>query len=525
MHKPKLFFRSIASNFAPITLFFVGALVAAALVFASPAEAASCDSLKTLSLPDTTITIAEVVPAGAFTLPPGTPAGPPGMPPPRFDNLLPFCRVAATLTPTSDSDIKIEVWMPVSGWNEKFQAVGGGGWAGAISYGALGQAVARDYASASTDTGHTGANGKFALSHPEKLIDYAYRSEHEMTLKAKAIIRAFYGSAPRLSYWNGCSTGGKQGLTEVQRYPNDYDGIIVGAPANYMTHLQISSIWVAQAVHKSPESALPPAKLPAIHKAVLDACDALDGVTDALIADPRRCHFDPSVLLCKGADDNSCLTAAQVKAVKQIYSPVVNPRTHKEIFPPQEPGAESAWSIPTGPPPAVGIDYFRYVVFKNPDWDYLTLNFDSDVALADKVDNGLNNAINPDIRPFFSHGGKLLMYHGWADQLIAPGNSVNYYESVLRVAGGAAKTSDEIRLFMVPGMNHCRGGEGPNDFDAVGALEQWVEQKKAPDEIIASHRTKGTVDRTRPLCPYPQVARYKGSGSIDEASNFACAAP
>lgn len=524
MNTPTISSRAIAPSFVRSSAICCGVVLLIGLASA-PVKAASCESLVSLSLPDTTITMAQIVPAGSFVLPPGTPPGPPGVPPPRFDNLPPFCRVAATLKPTADSDIKIEVWLPVSGWNEKFQAVGNGGWAGVISFGALGLAVGRGYAAGSTDTGHTGANGVFAVGHPEKMVDYAYRSEHEMTVKAKAIIQAFYGSAPRLSYWNGCSTGGKQALTEAQRYPGDLDGIIAGASANYMTHLQASSVWISQAVHKSPESAIPAEKLPFLHQAVLEACDALDGVKDGLLGDPRRCHFDPAVLQCKSGDDASCLTAPQVEAAKRIYSPVVNPRTGKEIFPPLEPGSESAWGFPLSRPPLVAVDYFKYIVFKNPDYDYLTLNFDSDIALADKVDNGLNDAINPDLKPFFAHGGKLLMYHGWADQLIPPENSVNYYTSVVKVAGGTAKTADRVRLFMVPGMNHCRGGEGPNEFDVVGAMEQWVEQKKAPDEMIASHRTKGQVDRTRPLCPYPQVAKYKGAGSIDEAANFVCAAP
>jgi feruloyl esterase len=522
---PTISSRAIAASLVLSGGVFSAVLLLIGLASASPVKAASCESLLSLSLPETTVTMAQTVPPGSFVVPPGTPPPFPGAPPPRFDILPAFCRVAATLKPTSDSDIKIEVWMPVTGWNEKFQAVGNGGWAGMIGYSALGVAVGRGYAASSTDTGHTGANGVFAVGHPEKMVDYAYRSEHEMAVKAKAIIQAFYGSTPHLSYWNGCSTGGKQALTEAQRYPGDFDGIIAGSSANYMSRLQASSVWISQAVHKTPESAIPTDKLPFLHKAVLEACDALDGLKDGLLEDPRRCHFDPAVLLCKGADDASCLSAAQVQAVKQIYSPVVNPRTKKEIFPPLEPGSESAWGLPLSGPPLVAVDYFKYIVFKNPDYDYLTLNFDSDISLADKVDADLNNAINPNLKPFFSHGGKLLMYHGWADQLIPPENSVNYYLSVVKAAGGVAKTADRVRLFMVPGMNHCRGGEGPNEFDAVGAMEQWVEQKKAPDEMIASHKTKGEVDRTRPLCPYPEIAKYKGAGSIDEAANFVCAAP
>jgi len=504
------------------------AVLGLAVCGALPAKAASCENLAKVSLPGTIITMARTVAAGEFTLPsaPGADAPPTAPAPNAFGDLPAFCRVAATLAPTTDSDIKIEVWLPVSGWNGKFEAVGNGGWAGIISYPAMAQALRRGYATSSTDTGHVGGDAKFAPGHPEKLVDYAYRSEHEMTLKAKALIQAFYGNAAKYSYWNGCSTGGKQALTEAQRYPNDYDGIIAGAPANYMIHLHIWSLWVAQAVHKDPQSFIPPAKFPMIHQAVLDACDALDGVKDGLLEDPRRCHFDPGTIQCLGADGPACLTAAQVKAARQIYAPATNPRTKELIFPPLEPGSELLWNFLAGAQVfSVPTDTFKYVIFNKPDWDYNSLNFDQDVALADRVDHGLNNAINPDLKPFFGHGGKLLMYHGWADQLIAPENSVNYYQSVVAKSGGLQKTSGEVRLFMVPGMTHCGGGEGPNVFDSVGAIEQWVEKGIAPAQMIASHSTAGTVDRTRPLCPYPQTAHYKGSGSIDDAANFSCAAP
>jgi feruloyl esterase len=434
--------------------------------------------------------------------------------------------VQATLTPSADSDIKIEVWLPASGWNGKFQAVGNGGWAGTISYGPLGAAVRRGYAAASTDTGHVGGSASFALGHPEKLTDFAYRAVHETTVAAKAIIANFYGNSPRYSYWNGCSTGGRQGLKEAQRFPADFDGIIAGAPANYQTHLHVWSIAVAQAVQKEPGSYIPPEKYPVIHKAALEACDALDGLKDGLIQDPTRCHFDPKVLQCAGDDSAACLTAPQVEAARKIYAPVKNSRTGEIIFPGMEPGSELGWAALAGPKAAaVATDTFSYVVYKDPNWDWHTMSPDTDTAVADKIDNGLINAIDPNLDPFISHKGKLITYHGWSDQLIAPGNSVNYYNNVAKKMGGAAKTADSIRLFMVPGMAHCAGGEGPNTFDMVSALEQWVEQGKAPEQVIASHTQNGVVDRTRPLCQYPQVARYKGTGSIDDASNFTCAAP
>jgi feruloyl esterase len=499
-------------------------LAGAGALIAAP----SCDSLSKLALPNTTITSAQVVPAGEFVQPAGRgPAPPAGRgPAPSFKDLPAFCRVQATLTPSADSDIKIEVWLPVSGWNGEFQAVGNGGWAGIISYGTLGAAVRRGYATASTDTGHVGASASFALGHPERLTDFAYRAVHETTVAAKAVIANFYGSSPHYSYWNGCSTGGRQGLKEAQRFPADFDGIIAGAPANYQTHLHVWSVAVAQAVHKEPGSYIPPEKYPAIHKAALEACDALDGLKDGLIQDPTRCHFDAKAIQCAGEDSSACLTAPQVDAARKMYAAVKNSRTGAEIFPGMEPGSELGWAGLAGPKAAaVATDTFTYLVYKDSNWDWRTMNPDTDTALADKNDNGLIDAVDPNLKPFFSHKGKLLMYHGWSDQLIAPGNSVNYYESVAKKMGGALKTAAEIRLFMVPGMAHCAGGEGPNTFDMVSAMEQWVEQGHAPEQIIASHSQNGTVDRTRPLCPYPQVARYKGSGSIDEAANFTCAAP
>jgi feruloyl esterase len=487
--------------------------------------ASSCDSLSSMTLPDATITLARDVEAGAFAPPALAGATVPQAAGQAFRGLPAFCRVAATLKPSDDSDIKIEVWMPASGWNGKFEAVGNGGWAGVVSYSAMAAALRRGYATASTDTGHAGSGGSFAFNHPEKLVDFAYRAVHEMTIQAKAIVDKYYGSAPRLSYWNGCSTGGRQGLKEAQKFPADYDGIIAGAPANYMTHLSAQSLWVSQAVLKDPASFIPREKHAAIHKAVLDACDALDGLTDGVLEDPQRCHFDPKSMQCAGADAPTCLTAPQVEAARRIYAPASNPRTGAEIFPGLEPGSEMGWAGLAGPAPfGVSNDHYRFIVFKNPGWDFKTLDFDKDVALADAQDAGLVNAIDPDLKAFVRRGGKLLMYHGWADQLIAPRNTINYYTSVAKAMGGADNVADAIRLFMVPGMAHCAGGDGTSTFDSVETLEQWVEQKKTPTQISASHVTNGVPDRTRPLCPYPMVASYNGAGSTDDAANFACKA-
>ncbi len=479
-----------------------------------PAMAASCESLASLALPDTTITKAESVSGGAALQ--------------ALKNLPGFCRVAATLKPSTDSNIQIEVWLPTSGWTSaaSTRQVGKGRWSGAIGYPAMAAALRRGYATSSTDTGHVGGSASFALGHPEKLIDYAYRSEHEMTVKAKAIIAAFYSSGPRLSYWNGCSAGGKQALKEAQRFPLDFDGVIAGAPGNNWTGRAIESMWIAQAVHKDEASYIPPAKYTLIHNAVVEACDSIDGVKDGILEDPTRCQFDPKVLECKGPDESTCLTAPQVVAARKIYSGAINPRTNRQIFPGLEPGSELGWAVLAGTQPfAIGDDYFKYVVFKDPSWDFKTLNFDSDVSLAEKLDNGLINAADPNLKPYFGHGGKLLQYHGWSDWQISPLNSVHYYQSVLEALGGASKVQDSYRLFMAPGMGHCGGSEGPNTFDMVSALEQWVEKSQPPAQIVASRSKNGKVERTHPLCPYPQVAKYKGAGSTDDAVNFVCALP
>ena len=437
-----------------------------------------------------------------------------------------FCRVSATLRPSQDSDIKIEVWLPAAGWNGKFQGVGNGGWTGSISYDALMAALQRGYASASTDTGHAGGvvDGSFALGHPEKVIDFGYRAVHEMTVQAKAMVAAYYDRRTRYSYWIGCSSGGKQGLKEVQRYPNDYDGVIAGAPANNWIHLMTSVVWLGAATHKSPESFIPPSKYRMMHDAVIQACDATDGLKDGLIDDPRQCHFDPKALACPGADAPTCLTAPQVEAAEKIYGPATNPRTGEAIFPGLERGSERGWAFMTGgkEPSEIGMAEFRDIVYHDPNWDWRTFDFDQGVALAEKVDRNIITANDPNLKRFFSRGGKLLMYHGWTDPLIAPENSINYYTSVLDKMGGASKVGNSIRLFMVPGMDHCGGGEGPNSFDSVGAMEQWVETANPPTRIVASHSAGAQVDRTRPLCAYPQVARYQGSGSIEDAANFVC---
>ena len=482
--------------------------------------APSCENLSSFALPNATITLAQVVPAGEFS-PPGT-----GAPVPLpFSQLPAFCRVAATLTPSSDSDIKIEVWLPMLGWNGKFQAVGNGGWAGNISYGAMGFALQEGYATASTDTGHVGGNASFAIGHPEKVIDFAYRAVHEMAVKSKAIIAAFYDRGPRLSYWMGCSTGGRQALMEAQRYPEDFDGIIAGAPANNQTQLCAWRIAVEAKILQAPSSVVPRAKLALVNKAVLAACDTLDGVADGLVTDPQRCHFDPATLLCRGTDGDDCLTTPQLEAVKLGYAPARR-KDGELIYPGLVPGGETGWAMLTAANPEPGVidvGMFRYVAHEDPAWDWRTFDLDRDTSLIDKK-AAFIDAVNPDLSAFRARGGKLLIYHGWNDGgsggAISPLNSVNYYSNVLAKMG--PQQGDWLRLFMVPGMAHCGGGTGPNQVNWMAAMERWRESGIAPDRLIASRVSDNRVNMTRPVCPYPQVAHYTGVGSTNDAANFVC---
>lgn len=493
-----------------LTFIVVGMLCEPAM-----ALAASCESLA--GRQSGTIQSARVVDAGRFDAPVGR-ANAPAMSIP----VPAFCRVIGRIQPA----INFEVWLPVDRWNGKFQGVGGGGFAGTISYAALGTALRQGYATVSTDTGHAGGDtARWALGHPELVIDFAYRAIHEVTVEAKRIVEAFYGAAPRRSYFVGCSRGGYQGLVEAARYPEDYDGIVAGAPAVFPSRYNAAQLWVASATLKDQAAFIPPAKYPAIHRAVLAACDARDGAKDGLLEDPRLCDFDPQALLCDGANSNDCLTSAQVEAARTIYAPPRNPRTAEVLAPPLERGTELSWGpLAGGPAPSqLATEFFKYLVFEDPDWDWKTFDFDRHMdRSAKKVDAVM--ATNPDLTTFVTRGGKLLMYHGWADQRIAPRNSIIYHDEVSRLLG-ESRTNAFLRLYMVPGMLHCTGGAGPDSFDAVGELDRWVDQGAAPQEIIASHATNGVVDRTRPLCPYPQVAVYRGAGSLDVATNFSCSVP
>jgi feruloyl esterase len=506
------------------------------------AAALTCANLALLKLSHTTITVAQSIPAGTYIAPDGE----------VFANMPAFCRVAATLTPTSDSEIGIEVWMPSSTWNGRFEGVGNGGYAGSIPYAAIAPGVSLGYATVGTDTGHIGSStddGSFALGHPEKIIDFGYRSIHLMTVIGKRISSVFYGEDAQRSYFTGCSTGGRQALMEAQRYANDYDGIVAGDPVALYTHHHVGgNLWVVRQMFNNPASTVFTTQDTLLGNAVNAACDALDGVVDGVLNDPRRCHYDPAALRCTGSQmPPSCLTAAQVEAVRHLWTGPDEMVQERGYYPPFERGGEAdGWpsSISPEPPPApqtdshaqIGIPFFEYFVFDNPNWNFQTFDWTTDPAyVEDKVVvpgqtlASVLNSIDPDLERFRARGGRLIQYHGFSDPEVPPLTSINYFESVVKFPAGSPEwqqTSEFYRLFMVPGMNHCKGGPGANVFNMLSPLVDWVEQDVAPNRILATHYVNNMPEEgvafTRPLCSYPQEAVYKGSGNTNDAANFVC---
>jgi len=430
-------------------------------------------------------------------------------------------------------------------WNGKFLFQGVGGFAG--SFARLDNSLERGYAAATTNTGHTGAtgtDGKWALNHRPKEIDYGHRGTHVTSVAAQKLTAAYFGSKPKFRYFNGCSNGGRQALMEAQRYADDYDGIIAGDPSfgalGYVRRGLMYQLMLA-----SPDRALPMEKLGLVSKAVLDACDGNDGVVDGLIGDPRQCKFDPAPLLCKTAESAECLTAGQLAMVKAIYRDVQLPNgATLHGFPAGHEGGATGWplwisgrqlptkqsdgriwfteeSSPTGFRFADG--FFRYMAFEqdDPNYDWRKFDVSRDLGKIETITEILSPT-NADLKKFGASGKKLLLYHGWADPAISAYGTIDYYNKVVGTVGGKQKADNFVRLFLAPGMHHCAGGPGPNSFDAIAAMEQWVEKGVAPDKLIASRSVDGKVLRTRPLCPEPQVAKYVGSGSIDAAENFRC---
>jgi len=461
-----------------------------------------------------------------------------------------FCRAGGIITPSSDSDIHFEVWLPESGWNGEFRGTGNGGFAGSINYSEMAAALRDGYATASTDTGHSadGIDAGWALGHPEKITDFGYRAIHEMTIKAKAVIQAFYGEAPKHAFFSSCSNGGRQALMEAQRFPEDYDGILAGAPANYWTHLLVAGFYAsAQAMLEDPAKYIPKEKIPALAKAVLDACDADDGLKDGILSDPPSCHFDPASIVCKGPESDNCLTPPQADSLKRIYAGARN-ADGSAIYPGYEPGGEdggggwSAWI--TGPKAGSSAGnlfskgFMRNMVFSNSSWTDKGTDLSATLAAADSKLAGTLNATDANLKPFQERGGKLIVYHGWSDAAIPPRNAIEYYGNVNK-ALGETTVDGFLRLYMAPGVQHCAGGPGPSLFGQFGvlkagdakhdiftALVDWVEKGTPPEAIVATKYAKDDpaqpAEMTRPICPFPLAAKYDGKGDYKQAESFAC---
>jgi len=501
----------------------------ALMLLGAAAAATPCENLASLTLADATITSAVVVPEGppqrAATAAPargGAPGGAApggaaqargGAPP---ANIPAHCRIQMVLKPTSDSLINMELWLPTQNWNGKFLGVGNGGFAGSIQglNNEMPQALRLGYATAGTDTGHQEQGGKWAIGHPEKMIDFAYRSTHEMTLKAKEIVKVFYDQSARYSYFKGCSTGGRMAVMEAQRYPDDYDGIIAGSLANRHIHMWTAGVARSIELSRHPEGSLTTEKAALVNQMVKNSCDTLN---EGFLNDPRQCKVDFSKLMCApDKDDNSCLTTAQLKTVNTFYGGVKNSKGEL-IFSGQALGNPIGALRGTNQSPGGTFDIVR-IAFNDPNLEWQKFNLDRDMPLIDKAVSYVD-AVNPDLGKFKKSGGKLLLTHGWADPSITPENTIWYYGSILDKMG--KDQSDWMRLFMAPGMGHCGGGPGVNTFDSIGTLEKWVEKGIAPDQMMGT----GAQGFTRPLCPYPQYAEYKGTGDLKDAANWSCKAP
>ncbi|HEY9183348.1 MAG TPA: tannase/feruloyl esterase family alpha/beta hydrolase [Gammaproteobacteria bacterium] len=506
------------------------ALIGVAPAFAQDTRSGApvtCANLKSVRVPKTVVAVAESVPAGQFR-----PAAAPAFGPPIDYSQLPaFCRVVGTILATAESDIRFELWLPEE-WNGKFMQTGNGGAAGAIVQASLVDPLMRGYAVTNTDTGHQGAGGDFGwASQPERLVDYQYRAVHELTVVGKALTAFHYGREADRSYWLGCSTGGRQGLKEAQRYPEDYDGIVAGAPASNWSALMALSITIQRNLG---EGGLGVDKLGVLKEAAIAACDADDGVADRVITNFATCGFDPTSLQCPAGPTAQCLSPTEVAAAQRIYAGVVDGRG-QTVIPGTGFGSEPLWAAYASPQFAIGTNYFRNVVAKDPNWNPAAFDVDRDLARAEAVDNGAAKAMDPDLSEFVKRGGKLITYHGTTDGLIPYGNSVSYHEAVVEELG-ERRARDSVKLYLVPGMDHCSGGEGAFAVDWLTPLENWIENGEEPAALAAAHppATPGPPGAppapasppfTRPVCPYPQVPTYDGSGDVADAASFECVEP
>ncbi|HUR33112.1 MAG TPA: tannase/feruloyl esterase family alpha/beta hydrolase [Vicinamibacterales bacterium] len=453
-----------------------------------------------------------------------------------------YCRVDGH-TATPGNEVNFRLGLPER-WNGKYYFKGVGGTGGTI--GSLNDGLVRGYASASTDTGHVASDENWGADRAKE-IDYGHRGTHVTAVAGKALAGSFYGQPVQRAYFDGCSNGGRQALMEVQRYPTDFDGIIAGDPATG-TPMQVGRVLVYQKMLARPENYLTGEKIELLSKATLASCDKADGLEDGLITDPRLCTFKPETLKCSGPDGPNCLNEGQLAVVKQIYEGAkVNGETYAWGFPVGHEGSNSGWRawisgleeptrqedgtlaytgkrLPSGYGLADANMRFLALERDDPAFNWRVFKFPADLARM-KTMTEILSPLDADLRPYKSRGGKLLLYHGWSDPAISANGTVGYYDKVSAVVGGQAAMDAFAKLYLVPGMHHCSGGPGPNEFDMLTVMENWVEKGQSPGPVVATHRENGAVTRTRPLCPHPQVARYGGSGSIDDAANFRCEAP
>ena len=519
-----------------------GALFGVAAPFGiTPAMAAThCAQLKDFKPANVQIDAADPEQAGHYKMPDGV----------ELKDAPAFCRVRGTVSPVAGSKIGFEVWLPATDWNGKIEMFGNGGYSSKIAYPALGEQLKRGYAVVGTDTGHTGDDPDFAVGHPESIVDWGHRAVHESIVAAKAVAVEFYGAHPKYSYFAGCSTGGHQAFMEAQRYPTDFNGIIAGDPGHNRTHLNAGFLWQFVANRtKAPDATpiIPPLKLAAVSAAVLKACRGRDGglATDNYLTAPEECGFQPKDIVCKASDAPDCLTQPEADALTAMYQGARNPRTGEAIYYAWPKGSENSgqvvktlpgwslyWADPKDASKPARASFWKVWAFNDPEWDWRSFDFDTGMKAVDDKLAATINAMNPDLSAFRAHGGKMIQYHGLADPVVPPRDSIDYFESVQRFqsksdTAPADVTADYYRLFLVPGMEHCRGGAGANVLETQIALEQWVEHGKAPAQIAATkfvnNKREDGVEFTRPLCPYPQEARYIGSGDTKDSANFTCA--
>ena len=503
------------------------------------ASPGTCESVVTLRLAKTTLATQSVSDT-TYSPSPEIPRMP----------VAPFCRVAGVSQPVSGSRIGFELWLPKKDWNGRLKMFGNGGYSSALPYAEMAAHLKDGYAVVATDTGHTGELPAFAQYSPEAVVDWGYRAVHTSIVNAKRIVAEFYGRNARFSYFQGCSTGGHQALMEAQRFPEDFDGIVAGAPGNNRTHLNAGFLWQFvqnQVRGGQPRQIVPASKLTMLSKAAHAACKKQNGAdagglaSDPFLNDPLSCNVDPSALLCGGAETDQCLTPAQVAVVKRMYDGAMNPRTGERIFFGWPAGSEAGWSQywadPQNPAEPARADFWRYWAFKDPQWNWQRFDFDTDMKRADDQLAGTINAMNANLEKFRKKGGKLIQYHGMADPVIPYADSITYQQRVVMeqlqsrgvsYLGEATRATGEFyRLFLAPGMGHCDGGTGATPSDLQPAIEKWVERNEAPAFLLGVRNAGGVAGKgfTRPLCRYPQIALHNGNGDPDDATTFNCVDP